>query len=83
MPDLPLCPRCPAWGGARVGSESHRYLTGPEGWGWAGNMLQAHGLQGLDLGQSVGGHCGLRVRSVYSLPWGPGEGNHVEVGTPL
>lgn len=56
--------------------------TGPEGWGWAGNTLQAWGSPGhwILVSQSVR----LRVLSRSGLPWGPGVENSMEVlGTPL
>lgn len=54
-----------------MGSEPCRSLTGSEGWGWAGNVARSPGAsEVLNLGQSAGEHCGLRVLSGYSLPWG-------------
>ena len=83
MSDLPLCPQCPAWGGASVGSESHRSLTGPEGWGWTGNMLQAHGAPGIGSWSVSWWALWTEGAFCVQLALGPWEGNHVEVGTPL
>lgn len=50
MSDSFLCPQCPAWGGARMGSESHSLRSG------AGQTTcsKPRGPQGLDLSWLAG-----------------------------